>query len=84
MGNETSGLTPLLEAMEGTDIPIAQFAPTHISRCEALVEQSAAFGLRGGYLDITAARGKKPLFGLATASVVSTLLERGFPRGTSP
>lgn len=81
MGSEASGLTPLLEAMEGTDIPITQFAPTHISRCEALVEQSVSFGLRGGYLDITAAPGKNPLFGLATASVVSTLLERGVPAG---
>ncbi len=81
MGSEASGLTPLLDAMEGTDIPITQFAPTHISRCEALVEQSAAFGLRGGYLDITAAPGKNPLFGLATAAVVATLLERGVPAG---
>jgi beta-aspartyl-dipeptidase (metallo-type) len=67
--------------MEGTDIPITQFAPTHISRCEALVEQSAAFGLRGGYLDITAAPVRNSLFGLATAAVVAALLEQGVPAG---
>ena len=31
MGSEPTGLAPLLEAIEGTDIPITQFAPTHIS-----------------------------------------------------
>jgi len=79
MGSEASGLTPLLEAIEGTDIPITQFAPTHISRCESLVKESVEFGKRGGYLDITAAPGKNPIFGLSTSTVVSGLLEGGVP-----
>jgi beta-aspartyl-dipeptidase (metallo-type) len=79
MGSEATGLTPLLEAIEGTDIPITQFAPTHISRCESLVKQSVEFGKRGGYLDITAAPGKNPIFGLSTSKVVSGLLENGVP-----
>ena len=77
MGDEPSGLDPLLQAIEGTDIPLSQFAPTHISRCEPLVDQSVEFGRRGGYLDITAAPGKKPLFGLPTAAVVYRLLDEG-------
>lgn len=79
MGSEAPGLAPLLEAIEGTDIPITQFAPTHISRCEPLVKQSVEFGKRGGYLDITAAPGKNPIFGLSTSKVVSELLEGGVP-----
>ena len=77
MGNEKDGLEPLLRAIEGTDIPISQFAPTHISRTEALLEQSVEFGRRGGLLDITAAPGKKPLFGMGTSVAVARLLEGG-------
>ena len=77
MGSEKDGLEPLLRAIEGTDIPIAQFAPTHISRTEALLEQSVEFGRRGGLLDITAAPGKKPLFGMGTSAAVARLLEGG-------
>lgn len=79
MGSESAGLTPLLEAIEGTDIPITQFAPTHISRTQALLSQSVEFGRRGGYLDITASMEKSPASGLPTAAVVSTLLEKGVP-----
>ncbi|MDI9371236.1 MAG: beta-aspartyl-peptidase [Synergistaceae bacterium] len=77
MGNEPAGLTPLLEAVEGSDIPLSQFAPTHISRCSGLLEQSAAYGLKGGILDITAAPSGKPAFGTATPLVVKQLLDAG-------
>ncbi len=79
MGSESAGLTPLLEAMEGTDIPITQFAPTHVSRCGELLSQSVEFGRRGGYLDITASMEKNPHSGLSTAAAVSTLLKKGVP-----
>ena len=77
MGNEKEGLEPLLRAVEGTDVPITQFAPTHISRTEALLEQSVEFGRRGGYLDVTAEVGRKPLFGRGTSGVVDKLLSGG-------
>ncbi len=48
MGNEKEGLEPLLRAVEGSDIPISQFAPTHISRTEELLEQSVEFGRQIG------------------------------------
>ena len=79
MGSESAGLTPLLEAIEGTDIPITQFAPTHVSRTRALLSQSVEFGLRGGYLDITASLEENPATSLSTAAVVATLLEKGVP-----
>lgn len=77
MGSESTGLTPLLEAVEGTGIPLAQFAPTHISRCDELIEQSVVFGLKGGILDITAAPSGKPGLGAATPLVVKRLLDAG-------
>ncbi|MFW5952894.1 MAG: beta-aspartyl-peptidase [Candidatus Natronoplasma sp.] len=53
VGDEESGLEPLLEAIEDTDIPIEQLAPTHINRNEQLLEQAVDFAKRGGYIDIT-------------------------------
>ncbi|HBA55277.1 MAG TPA: beta-aspartyl-peptidase, partial [Syntrophorhabdus aromaticivorans] len=70
MGGETSGLGPILEALEGTEIPIAQFAPTHIARNTRLVDQAAEFGRRGGLLDITAASKGKQGSDLVTGAVV--------------
>ncbi len=77
MGSETSGLTPLLDAIKGTDIPITQFAPTHISRCNSLMEESVAFGVAGGYLDITASSGENSLLELSTGDAVSRLIKGG-------
>ncbi|MDR2175461.1 MAG: beta-aspartyl-peptidase [Synergistaceae bacterium] len=54
MGTEATAYGPLLEALEKTDVPLSQFAPTHVSRCEALLKDSVGYGKRGGYLDITA------------------------------
>jgi beta-aspartyl-dipeptidase (metallo-type) len=77
MGSEPEGLAPLLRAIEGTDIPITQFAPTHVSRNETLLADAADFGRRGGYLDVTAAPGKMPLFGMGTSVAVDRLLSSG-------
>jgi beta-aspartyl-dipeptidase (metallo-type) len=81
MGGETSGLGPILEALEGTEIPIAQFAPTHIARNTRLVDQAAEFGRRGGLLDITAASKGKQGSDLVTGAVVHRLLSEGVPPG---
>ena len=42
MGNEKSGLEPLREALRGTDVPLSQFMPTHVQRCEALLQDAAS------------------------------------------
>jgi len=53
MGNEKPGLRPLLEAIDGTDIPIEQLAPTHLNRNRNLLAQAVEFGKAGGYVDVT-------------------------------
>jgi beta-aspartyl-dipeptidase (metallo-type) len=52
-GIEKSNLTHLLQALEGTEIPPSQLAPTHISRDESLLASAAELGKIGGNLDIT-------------------------------
>nr|WP_321501128.1 beta-aspartyl-peptidase [uncultured Dethiosulfovibrio sp.] len=54
MGSESSGLEPLREALRGTDIPMAHFLPTHVSRCDELLEDGIRFIFEGGHVDLTA------------------------------
>ena len=77
VGNEKTSLTPLLEAIENTDVPLTQFAPTHISRCDELLKDSIAFAKLGGNIDLTAAPGEKPIFGLPNRQALRTLLDSG-------
>ncbi|MBE3094462.1 MAG: beta-aspartyl-peptidase [Actinobacteria bacterium] len=54
MGSEEIGLNPLFEIIKNTEIPIEQFAPTHLNRNEDLFKNAIEFGKMGGYVDITA------------------------------
>lgn len=54
MGSEGTGLEPLRRAVSGTDIPLSQFMPTHLSRCEALLKDAVKWVLDGGTADLTA------------------------------
>ncbi|NCC97102.1 MAG: beta-aspartyl-peptidase, partial [Synergistales bacterium] len=69
MGSESSGLEPLREALKGTDIPMAHFLPTHVSRCDELLEDGIRFISEGGHVDLTA--------GDDTSSSVERLLKAG-------
>ncbi|HER25434.1 MAG TPA: beta-aspartyl-peptidase [Candidatus Atribacteria bacterium] len=53
MGSEKMGLNPLFEIAENTEIPIEQFAPTHLNRNEDLFKSAVEFGKIGGYIDLT-------------------------------
>ena len=54
VGSGSQGLTPLIEVIGRTEIPISQFLPTHISRTPSLLRQGIEFVKKGGYIDITA------------------------------
>jgi len=53
MGSEMVGLNPLFEIIKNTEIPIEQFAPTHLNRNEDLFKSAVEFGKKGGYIDLT-------------------------------
>lgn len=53
MGDEASGLEPVNHILRNTDIPIALFRPTHVTRNESLFQQAIAFNQQGGYIDCT-------------------------------
>jgi beta-aspartyl-dipeptidase (metallo-type) len=91
MGSERTSLSPLLEALEGTDVPPAQFAPTHVARAKALLEDAAGFGKRGGCVDLTADleedgepeknEKKEPSPRISTREAIKYLLKAGVPPG---
>jgi beta-aspartyl-dipeptidase (metallo-type) len=55
MGTEDTGFNPVFQVLDGTEIPIEQFAPTHINRAEKVFEGAVEFGRKGGYVDVTSA-----------------------------
>ncbi len=54
MGSESTGLQPLRDAIKGTDIPLSQFMPTHVTRCDSLLKDAIKWVKEGGVADITA------------------------------
>ena len=54
VGTSKRGLGLLMEALEGSDIPVKTFLPTHCGRSEALISEAVAFTRMGGTFDVTA------------------------------
>lgn len=55
VGGEKLGLSYLFDIIRNTEIPVEQFAPTHLNkRDEELFRQVVEFGKIGGYIDLTA------------------------------
>lgn len=66
---------------EASEVPLAQFVPTHVNRSEELLEAAIRFAKAGGTIDITS--GVSPEMGFTTAVKPSTAvrlcLEQGVP-----
>jgi len=79
MGSEKIGLNPLFEIVKNTEIPIEQFAPTHLNRNEKLFKSAIEFGKKDGYIDLTAgAPSKDELSGrLKPSKAIKRLLGNG-------
>jgi len=55
MGGEKQGLSYLFDIIRNTEIPVEQFAPTHLNKKdEEFFRQVVEFGKMGGYIDLTA------------------------------
>ena len=79
MGSEKIGLNPLFEIVKNTEIPIEQFAPTHLNRNEDLFKSAIEFGKMGGYVDLTTAvpAEGKPGGTIKSSKAVKRLTENG-------
>ena len=76
VGHGKAGLDLILRMARETEIPAAQFLPTHVNRNKQLLEQAFEFAKLGGNIDLTAETpGLK--FILPVSEVISQALERG-------
>lgn len=53
IGGGPNRLKPLLEVAATSDIPLAQFIPTHLNRARSVLEECVEFVKRGGYVDFS-------------------------------
>lgn len=53
MGDGEKGLTPILDILATTELPISVFRPTHVNRNPMLYKQTLDFALKGGIIDLT-------------------------------
>ncbi|MBN2285826.1 MAG: beta-aspartyl-peptidase [Tissierellales bacterium] len=54
VGQGKSGLDPIFEALDMSDLPIRQFSPTHVTRSKELFDEALRFARMGGTIDLTA------------------------------
>lgn len=81
MGSEKIGLNPLFEIVKNTEIPIEQFAPTHLNRNEDLFKSAIEFGKMGGYIDLTTVvlAEDKSSGTIKSSKAIKRLVENGVP-----
>lgn len=77
MGDEPGGFAPIIKAVEGTKIPLAQFLPTHVSRNNHLLTEAVSYTKAGGNIDLTASPTGKSALGMPTVEAVRKLISSG-------
>ncbi len=75
MGDEKSGLKPVLEALEEGSVPSRIFRPTHVNRNGRLLEEGYDFLEKGGYIDLTCGISKDA----APGNCIVEAIKRGIP-----
>ena len=78
LGDGESGLAMLRELVNTTELPYAQFLPTHINRTERLFLEGVDYALAGGRIDFTAAAAADDP-GLPACVALKRCLARGVP-----
>lgn len=81
MGEGKSGLQPVFDLLEQTDVPITQFVPSHVNRSNILLAQSVKFARLGGVVDLTAGIGPEDdaPYALTVDEAIHFLLSEGIP-----
>jgi beta-aspartyl-dipeptidase (metallo-type) len=54
LGDGPAGLGPLYDALEGSDLPVSAFYPTHCNRSARLLAEAAKLACSGAWIDLTA------------------------------
>jgi len=81
VGSGASLLQPLWQAVEGTELKLSQFYPTHINRNEAVFQAGLEFAKAGGVIDFTTSTTAYDLQHgeVAAAEALARALQAGIP-----
>lgn len=80
LGDGERGLTPLLQILENSELPMAEFVPTHVNRNRRLFGQAVAYCKSGGNIDLTSGE----TAGISVPNAVKQILEQGInPTGVT-
>ena len=81
VGDGPGRLSPLFDVVENSDIPIAQFYPTHMNRNESLLAHGVDFARAGGFIDFTTSTTQEILASgeMRASQALRMALEQGAP-----
>lgn len=79
MGAGRDGLNQVMKVVEETDIPVAQFMPTHATRTRELFEQAKKFAKLGGRIDITSFAEENPREKIQPSKALIECIKEGIP-----
>ena len=77
VGRGKSGLQPLFDAVEHSDVPITQMVPTHVGSSTRNLDQAKAYAKAGGCVDVTATSAARLAERPPASSAVKSLLDAG-------
>lgn len=73
VGDGKSRLSPLLQLIEKSDLPMEEFIPTHVNRNPYLFDEAVCYCKNGGRIDLTAGE----TAGISVPEAVKSLIQRG-------
>lgn len=73
LGSGKQGLTPVLQMLENSELPMEEFVPTHTNRRRELFEQAVEYCKSGGNIDLTSGETE----GVAVPDAVEQLISSG-------
>ncbi|RCK49254.1 beta-aspartyl-peptidase [Thalassospira profundimaris] len=81
LGDGDGHFDPLIGVIENTEIPIAQFIPTHVNRKRALLDAARDWAKRGGNIDFTTGIDAEPdpAGSVKTSTGIAECLADGVP-----
>lgn len=73
MGSGKLGLSPVLQMLESSELPMEEFVPTHVNRDRELFKQAVEYCKSGGNIDLTTGETE----GIAVPDAVEQLINSG-------
>lgn len=77
IGDGKKGLTPIVDIINNSEIPVDNLLPTHVNRNNLVYKQSIEYGKNGGFIDITTGIKHEDDDAVNASEVYQTMLSEG-------